>query len=136
MIDKSSMRKRILLAKVGLDGHDRGVKIIVSALKEAGYQVIYSGLHKSPNQIANIVFQEDVDAVGISILSGSHLPLFLELISLLKTDDSKKILIFGGGTIPQEDILFLEKNGVDKLFPTGSSLMSITEWLRITWADK
>ncbi len=127
------MSQRILIAKIGLDGHDRGVKVILSFLKESGYQVIYSGLHKSPAQIANIAFQEDVDAIGISILSGSHVPLFLELVSLVKVDGNRERLIFGGGTIPQDDVVFLEKNGIDKVFPTGSSLLSITEWLNTKW---
>jgi methylmalonyl-CoA mutase C-terminal domain/subunit len=127
------LSQRILIAKIGLDGHDRGVKVILSFLKEAGYQVIYSGLHKSPAQIANIAFQEDVDAIGISILSGSHKPLFLELVSRIKIDGNRDRLIFGGGTIPQDDVVFLEKNGVDKVFPTGSSLVSITEWLNTKW---
>ncbi len=127
------MSQRILIAKIGLDGHDRGVKVILSFLKESGYQVIYSGLHKSPAQIADIAFQEDVDAIGISILSGSHVPLFLELVSLIKVDGNRERLIFGGGTIPQDDVVFLEKNGIDKVFPTGSSLLSITEWLNTKW---
>jgi methylmalonyl-CoA mutase C-terminal domain/subunit len=128
--------KRILLAKVGLDGHDRGIKIILSFLKESGYQVIYTGLHKTPKQIADVAFQEDVDAIGISILSGSHIPLFLELISLVKSDSDKKLLIFGGGTIPESDISYLETNGVDKLFPTGSNLISIVEWLETALANQ
>jgi methylmalonyl-CoA mutase C-terminal domain/subunit len=127
------LSQRILIAKIGLDGHDRGVKVILSFLKESGYQVIYSGLHKSPAQIADIAFQEDVDAIGISILSGSHVPLFLELVSLIKVDGNRERLIFGGGTIPQDDVVFLEKNGIDKVFPTGSSLLSITEWLNTKW---
>ena len=130
------MPQRILIAKVGLDGHDRGVKVILSFLKEAGYQVIYSGLHKSPIQIAHIAFQEDVDAIGISILSGSHMPLFLELVSLIKTEGNGDKLIFGGGTIPKGDALFLENNGVDKIFPTGVSLVSITDWLDLQWKSK
>jgi methylmalonyl-CoA mutase C-terminal domain/subunit len=128
--------KRILLAKVGLDGHDRGVKIVLTYLKESGYQVIYSGLHKTPKQIADVAFQEDVDAIGISILSGSHVPLFLELTALVKTEGNKNILIFGGGTIPDIDIAFLTKNGVDRIFPTGSSLVSITDWLESVWTDQ
>jgi methylmalonyl-CoA mutase C-terminal domain/subunit len=128
-----NLSQRILIAKIGLDGHDRGVKVILSFLKESGYQVIYSGLHKSPAQIANIAFQEDVDAIGISILSGSHVPLFLELVSLIKINGNRERLIFGGGTIPQDDVIFLEKNGIDKVFPTGSSLLSITEWLNTKW---
>lgn len=128
--------KRILLAKVGLDGHDRGVKVILAYLKQSGYQVIYTGLHKTPKQIADVALQEDVDAVGISILSGSHTPLFLELISLVKSKGEKDILIFGGGTIPVDDITYLERNGVDKLFPTGSSLISITDWLDAAWIDE
>lgn len=136
MMEKRKNSKRILLAKVGLDGHDRGIKVILSFLKESGYQVIYTGLHKTPKEIADVAFQEDVDAIGISILSGSHTPLFLELISLVKTGAEKTPLIFGGGTIPEPDIAFLETNGVDKLFPTGSSLTSIAEWLETALANQ
>lgn len=135
-MEELKVPQRILIAKLGLDGHDRGAKVILSFLKEAGYQVIYSGLHKSPLQIAHIAFQEDVDAIGISILSGSHIPLFLELVSLIKADGNRDKLIFGGGTIPKDDALFLENNGVDKIFPTGSSLVAITDWLNVEWKYK
>jgi methylmalonyl-CoA mutase C-terminal domain/subunit len=123
------MSKRILIAKIGLDGHDRGAKIIINFLKESGYQVIYSGLHNTPQQIANIAFQEDVDAIGISILSGSHSPLLQELVKIIQVNSEEKILIFAGGTIPPQDIAFLEINGIDKIFPTGSSIESILDWL-------
>lgn len=123
------MSKRILIAKIGLDGHDRGAKIIINFLKESGYQVIYSGLHNTPQQIANIAFQEDVDAIGISILSGAHSPLLQELVKIIQINSEEKILIFAGGTIPPQDVAFLEINGIDKIFPTGSSIESILDWL-------
>lgn len=129
------MSKRILIAKVGLDGHDRGAKIIINFLKESGYQVIYSGLHNSPQQIADIAFQEDVDAIGVSILSGSHIPLLKELKKIIEMKSSNKILIFAGGTIPYQDMIFLESNGIDKIFPTGSSLEVILNWLSASFSD-
>jgi methylmalonyl-CoA mutase C-terminal domain/subunit len=129
------MSKRILIAKVGLDGHDRGAKIIINFLKESGYQVIYSGLHNSPQQIADIAFQEDVGAIGVSILSGSHIPLLKELKKIIEMKSSNKILIFAGGTIPYQDMIFLESNGIDKIFPTGSSLEVILNWLSCSLAD-
>jgi len=129
------MSKRILIAKVGLDGHDRGAKIIINFLKESGYQVIYSGLHNSPQQIADIAFQEDVDAIGVSILSGSHIPLLKELKKIIEMKSPNKILIFAGGTIPYHDMIFLESNGIDKIFPTGSSLEVILNWLSASFSD-
>jgi len=129
------MSKRILIAKVGLDGHDRGAKIIINFLKESGYQVIYSGLHNSPQQIADIAFQEDVDAIGVSILSGSHIPLLKELKKIIEMNSPNKILIFAGGTIPYQDMIFLESNGIDKIFPTGSSLEVILNWLSVSFSD-
>ena len=124
------MTHRILIAKIGLDGHDRGAKIIINVLKDSGYQVIYSGLHNSPQQIANIAFQEDVDAIGVSILSGSHIPLLQKLKNIIELKSQGSILIFAGGTIPQKDILFLESIGIDRIFPTGSTVQSILEWLK------
>lgn len=124
------INKRILIAKLGLDGHDRGAKIIISFLKDSGYDVIYSGLHKSPKQIANIAVQEDVDAIGISILSGSHLELMSELVSELKVMGAGTKLVFIGGTIPRPDINRLFEIGVSAVFPTGSNIIEILKWLR------
>jgi methylmalonyl-CoA mutase C-terminal domain/subunit len=108
---------------------------LVKGLKESGYQVIYSGLHNSPQQIADIAFQEDVGAIGVSILSGSHIPLLKELKKIIEMKSSNKILIFAGGTIPYQDMIFLESNGIDKIFPTGSSLEVILNWLSCSLAD-
>ena len=122
-------KKRILIAKVGLDGHDRGAKIIINFLKESGYQVIYSGLHKTPEQIADIAIQEDVDAVGISILSGSHTELVSQFFIELNSKSLSKILVFVGGTIPNHDFNILKGSGVDEIFPTGADTILFLAWL-------
>jgi methylmalonyl-CoA mutase C-terminal domain/subunit len=122
-------KKRILIAKVGLDGHDRGAKIIINFLKESGYQVIYSGLHNTPEQIADIAIQEDVDAVGISILSGSHTELVSQFFNELSSKSLSKILVFVGGTIPNHDFNILKGLGVDEIFPTGTDIISVLLWL-------
>lgn len=123
------LNKRILIAKIGLDGHDRGAKIILSFLKEAGYQVLYSGLHKTAEQIVEIAIQEDVDAIGISILSGSHNDLILELFEELKLKSFGETLIFAGGTIPHCDISALKDLGVDEIFPSGADTSLFLAWL-------
>lgn len=120
---------RILVAKVGLDGHDRGAKIIARALRDAGIEVIYSGLHQTPDRVVSSAVQEDVDAIGISILSGAHLTLFPKIIELLKTQDASDISVFGGGIIPDDDIVELEAAGVKKLFTPGASTKDIVEWI-------
>jgi methylmalonyl-CoA mutase C-terminal domain/subunit len=122
-------KKRILIAKIGLDGHDRGAKIIVNFLKESGYQVIYSGLHKTPDQIVDIAIQEDVDAIGISILSGSHTELVSEFFTELNSKSLSKIIVFIGGTIPNYDFDILKRLGVNELFPTGTEISSVLFWL-------
>ena len=121
--------KRILIAKLGLDGHDRGAKIILNILKEAGYQVLYSGLHKTAEQIADIAIQEDVDAIGISILSGSHNELILELFENLRLRNFDKMIIFAGGVIPEQDINSLKKLGVNEIFLSGTNTQQFLAWL-------
>ncbi len=121
---------RILMAKVGLDGHDRGVKIISRAYRDAGFEVIYSGLHQTPEQIANAAIQEDVDLIGLSCLSGAHIHLFSEVVRQLKERGGHNITIIGGGIIPQEDIPKLEEAGIKKIFPPGTSTIEIVEWTK------
>ncbi|NIO16258.1 MAG: methylmalonyl-CoA mutase [Deltaproteobacteria bacterium] len=121
---------RILVGKPGLDGHDRGAKIIARALRDAGFEVIYTGLHQTPEMIANAAIQEDVDGIGLSILSGAHNHLFPKVIGLLKEKRVKGIKIFGGGIIPDRDIPTLEKAGVDKIFTPGAPLEEIIEYVK------
>ena len=121
---------RILVAKPGLDGHDRGAKIIARALRDAGFEVIYTGLHQTPEMIAEAAIQEDVDAVGLSILSGAHQSLFPAVIELLRKKGGEEIVIFGGGIIPQEDMPGLKNAGVREVFTPGASTESIVEWVR------
>jgi methylmalonyl-CoA mutase C-terminal domain/subunit len=121
---------RILVAKPGLDGHDRGAKIIARALRDAGMEVIYTGLHQTPEMIVNAAIQEDVDAVGLSIMSGAHMTLFPAVIDLLKKNDATDVLVFGGGIIPDTDIPELKKKGVAEIFLPGSSTQDIVAWIR------
>ena len=121
---------RILLAKPGLDGHDRGVKVIAAALRDAGFEVIYTGLRQTPEMIVDAAVQEDVNVIGMSILSGAHMTLFPEVLDLLKKRGSSHILLFGGGIIPKEEIEELEKMGVGKLFGPGSSVNDIIVYLK------
>jgi methylmalonyl-CoA mutase C-terminal domain/subunit len=120
---------RILVAKPGLDGHDRGAKIIARALRDAGMEVIYTGLHQTPEMIVNAAIQEDVDAIGLSIMSGAHMTLFPAVMELLKTKDAVDILVFGGGIIPDEDIPKLKGRGVAEIFTPGSSTQDIVAWI-------
>ena len=120
---------RILLAKPGLDGHDRGLKVIANALKDAGMEVIYTGLRQTPDVIVKAAIQEDVDAVGMSILSGAHMTLFPAVLNLLKEKNAEHILLFGGGIIPEKDIEELQKQGVGKLFTPGASTTEIIEYI-------
>jgi len=126
----SSKRVRILVGKPGLDGHDRGVKIIARALRDAGFEVIYTGLHQTPEMIVASAIQEDVDAIGLSILSGAHHFLFQRILELLKEKKATDIKIFGGGIIPEEDIPALEKMGVTKVFLPGATTDDIVEWVK------
>ncbi|MEE8311362.1 MAG: cobalamin B12-binding domain-containing protein [Candidatus Binatia bacterium] len=121
---------RILVAKPGLDGHDRGAKIIARALRDAGFEVIYTGLHQTPEMIAEAAVQEDVDAVGLSILSGAHLTLFPKILALLKAKGLEDVPVFGGGIIPDDDIVELKAAGVREVFTPGASTKKIVEWIR------
>ncbi len=120
---------RVVVAKVGLDGHDRGAKIIARALRDAGMEVIYTGLHQTPEQVVETVIQEDADGVGLSLLSGAHMTLFPRVLQLLKERGADDVLVFGGGIIPDADIPKLKEMGVAEIFTPGASIASITEWL-------
>ncbi|OIP26852.1 MAG: methylmalonyl-CoA mutase [Chloroflexi bacterium CG_4_10_14_0_8_um_filter_46_9] len=127
----SSERKiRILVAKPGLDGHDRGVKIVARAYRDAGFEVIYTGLHQTPEQIVNAALQEDVDLIGLSCLSGAHAYLFPRVVELLKENKAEDIIVIVGGIIPKEDIPKLKKMGIKEIFLPGSSLSEIINWTR------
>jgi len=121
---------RILIAKPGLDGHDRGAKIIARALRDAGFEVIYTGLHQTPEMIAAAAIQEDVDAVGLSIMSGAHMTLFPAVIDLLRQKGAGDIVVFGGGIIPQDDVPRLRSLGTAEVFLPGSSTQAIIDWIR------
>ena len=123
-------RLRILVAKPGLDGHDRGAKIIARALRDGGFEVIYTGLHQTPEMIAEAAVQEDVDAVGLSMLSGAHMTLFPEVMRLLKEKGADDIAVFGGGIIPEEDVAKLKQMGVREIFTPGASTEDIVKWVR------
>jgi methylmalonyl-CoA mutase C-terminal domain/subunit len=120
---------RVLIAKPGLDGHDRGAKVIVRALRDAGFEVIYTGIRQTPEMIAAAALQEDVDAVGLSLLSGAHLTLFPQIVKILRKKGLKDVLVFGGGIIPDEDVAKLKKAGVDRVFGPGTPLQAIVEYL-------
>lgn len=120
---------RVVVAKPGLDGHDRGAKTITRALRDHGFEVIYTGLHQTPEQIAETALQEDVDAVGLSLLSGAHLTLFPRVMEELRQRDMDDVLIFGGGVIPDADARTLREQGVAEIFGPGSSLKGIAQWL-------
>lgn len=121
---------RILLAKPGLDGHDRGIKVIASAFRDAGFEVIYTGLRQTPEMIAEAAIQEDVDAIGMSILSGAHMTLFPRVLGLLREKGADHILLFGGGIVPKEDIAKLEKMGVGRLFTPGTITTEAIEYVK------
>jgi methylmalonyl-CoA mutase C-terminal domain/subunit len=123
-------RIRVVIAKPGLDGHDRGAKVIARALRDAGMEVIYTGLHQTPEQIVQTVIQEDADAVGLSVLSGAHMTLFARTLELLAERGVTGVVVFGGGIIPDADIPELERMGVAKLFTPGASIEEIVEWVR------
>jgi methylmalonyl-CoA mutase C-terminal domain/subunit len=120
---------RIVVAKPGLDGHDRGARVIARALREAGFEVIYTGLHQTPEQIAETVVQEDADAVGLSILSGAHMTLFPRILETLEARHASDVLVFAGGIIPDSDMLELEQIGIARIFTPGAPLGEITGWL-------
>jgi methylmalonyl-CoA mutase C-terminal domain/subunit len=121
---------RVVVAKPGLDGHDRGAKIVARALRDAGMEVIYTGLHQTPEQIVQTAVQEDADAIGLSILSGAHIPLFTKTLELLKAEGASDILLFGGGIIPDADITSLKNMGVSEIFTPGTPTENIVTWLR------
>jgi len=121
---------RILIAKPGLDGHDRGAKVVARALRDAGFEVVYTGLHQTPEQIVSAAIQEDVDAVGLSLLSGAHRVLFPDVVELLKKQQSGDILVFGGGIIPYADIPFLKEKGIKVIFTPGTSTGDIISWVK------
>jgi len=123
------MKARILIAKPGLDGHDRGAKVVARGLSEAGYEIIYTGLHQTPEQIVETALQEDVDAVGLSILSGAHMTIFPRVKRLLEEGGGDNILLFGGGIIPDEDIEDLEGRGVEGIFTPGTPVSAIVSFL-------
>ncbi len=125
-----SSRIRVVVAKPGLDGHDRGAKVVARALRDAGMEVIYTGLHQTPEQIVETAIQEDADAVGLSVLSGAHMTLFRRVLELLAEREAGDIVVFGGGIIPDADIPELEGLGVAKIFTPGATTQSIVEWVR------
>jgi len=121
---------RILIGKVGLDGHDRGVKLVARALRDAGMEVIYTGLHQIPEQVVNTAIQEDVDAIGLSVLSGAHNTLFARVSELLKERGAEHIVLFGGGIIPDDDLPKLKANGVRMLFRPGTAMHNIVDFVK------
>ena len=129
MVDSNTKKLKILIAKAGLDGHDRGVKIVARALQEAGFDVIYTGVHLTPEMVVESAVNESIDAIGVSILSGAHLHIFYEIFQLLKKNEIEDIPVFGGGVIPQEDIDKLKDMGVKEIFLPGTPLDEIVEWI-------
>jgi len=126
---KKSRRIRILVGKPGLDGHDRGAKIIARALRDAGVEVVYTGLHQTPEMIVNTAEQEDVDAIGLSVLSGAHRHLLPKVVTLLKKKGMGDVIVFGGGIIPDGDIPFLKKKGIDRVFTPGARIREIVDYV-------
>jgi methylmalonyl-CoA mutase, C-terminal domain len=125
-----SARIRVVIAKPGLDGHDRGAKVVARALRDAGMEVIYTGLHQTPEQIVETAIQEDADAIGLSVLSGAHMTLFRRVLELLGQREATDIVVFGGGIIPDADIPELEQLGVARIFTPGATTESIVDWVR------
>ncbi len=123
---------RVVVAKPGLDGHDRGAKVVARALRDAGVEVVYTGLHQTPEQIVDAAIQEDADAIGLSVLSGAHLTIFPKVVELLAERDAADIVVFGGGIIPDDDIPVLEAAGVAKVFTPGASTHDIVNWVTTT----
>ena len=128
-------RIRVVVAKPGLDGHDRGAKVVARALRDAGVEVIYTGLHQTPEQVVATAIQEDVDAVGLSVLSGAHMTLFPRVVHLLAERDAADILVFGGGIIPDADVAELLDQGVAQIFTPGTPMRDIVAWVRETLGD-
>ena len=125
-------RLRVVIAKPGLDGHDRGAKVVARALRDAGVEVVYTGLHQTPEQVVETAIQEDADAIGLSILSGAHMTLFRKVLDLLDEREARDILVFGGGIIPDADIPLLEEMGVAKIFTPGATTREIVDWVDTT----
>jgi methylmalonyl-CoA mutase, C-terminal domain len=123
---------RVIIAKPGLDGHDRGAKVVARALRDGGIEVVYTGLHQTPEQIVAAALQEDADAIGLSVLSGAHMTQFKRVLELLKERDASDIVVFGGGIIPDADIAELEQMGVAKLFTPGATTTEIVDWVKST----
>jgi methylmalonyl-CoA mutase C-terminal domain/subunit len=123
-------KHRIVIGKPGLDGHDRGAKVVARAFRDAGLEVIYTGLHQTPEQIAETAIQEDADAVGLSIHSGAHMTLFPRVVSLLRDRGADEVVVFGGGIIPKEDLGPLEEAGIERIFTPGTPTKAIIDWLR------
>ncbi|MFN2557525.1 MAG: cobalamin B12-binding domain-containing protein [Nitriliruptorales bacterium] len=121
---------RVVVAKPGLDGHDRGAKVVARALRDAGMEVVYTGLHNTPEQIVTAAIQEDAQAIGLSIHSGAHMTLFPRVVELLRREGAHDVIVFGGGIIPQEDIRQLKESGVAELFTPGTPMRQIVEWVR------
>ena len=123
-------KHRIVIAKPGLDGHDRGAKIVARALRDAGFEVIYTGLHQTPEQIVETAIQEDADAVGLSLHSGAHMTLFPRVVAGLREHGAGEVVVFGGGIIPKDDVAKLADAGVERIFTPGASTQEIVDWLR------
>lgn len=133
---KEPRRYRIVIAKPGLDGHDRGAKVVARALRDAGFEVVYTGLHQTPEQIAETAVQEDADAVGLSVLSGAHMTLFPKVVEELRARGAGDVLVFGGGIIPPEDVQPLKEAGLAEVFTPGTSLQEIVDWVRTALEEK
>jgi methylmalonyl-CoA mutase C-terminal domain/subunit len=129
-VKDSGRRIRILVAKPGLDGHDRGARVIARAYRDAGFEVVYTGLHQTPEQIVAAALQEDVDLIGLSLLSGAHMSLFKRVLELLKANKADDVMVIGGGIIPEEDIPKLKKLGIKEIFLPGTSLDVIVNWVK------
>jgi methylmalonyl-CoA mutase, C-terminal domain len=127
---------RVVIAKPGLDGHDRGAKVVARALRDAGVEVVYTGLHQTPEQIVEAAIQEDADAVGLSVLSGAHMTLFRRVVELLRERDAADIVVFGGGIIPEADIPELERLGVARVFTPGTRTQDIVAWVDANLAEQ
>jgi len=136
MAGRTNRKIRVLIAKIGLDGHDRGVKIVARRLRDAGIEVIYLGIHNAPEEIVSSALQEDVDAIGLSIHSAAHMTLFAEVLKLLKKNKVGDIVVFGGGIVPQQDIRSLKKIGVKEIFTPGAPLEEIVDFVRSLPAKK
>jgi methylmalonyl-CoA mutase C-terminal domain/subunit len=138
LVEEGAMQRRyrVVIAKPGLDGHDRGAKVIARALRDAGFEVIYTGLFQTPEQVAEAALQEDADAVGLSVLSGAHLTLFPKVVQLLREKDRGDVLVFGGGIIPAADVEMLATAGVARVFTPGAPLADITSWLEQALDDR